>query len=1819
MKHLVAAFSILWFCCQTVSAQDAGFNWVKHLTGSGSPTIEEIATDASGNIYVLGYFTGEVDFDPSASQKLITASGGEDIFFAKYNASGDLIWIRQLATAANERATGLKIDDSNNAYICGYFEGTINLNPVPPEFFTITSSGGTDGFLAKYNSSGTFQWSQRIGDTADDRAVELDIEVNGGVYLTGYYQGTVDFDPGAGTNNLTSAGMQDIFIVKYNTSGTYLFATSVGGTSLDIPYDIALNCCGGYMYLTGQFYATTDFNPGSGTNSLTSAGGSDAFVAKYLATNGGYQWAFAIGSTADEIGRHIEFHDAGANTGSVYVAGTYRASVDLDPGTGTATATYAGGSFEDIFLAKYNAAGTFEWGNGIGSTNQDMPTGLSLVGSSHLFLAGYFRGTVDVDPGSGITNLTSSPLVNPNAFLVYYSDLGGVNWAKNIPSVLWSSGHALGTSGSADLIAYLGGKFYGSTDFDTGAGVYNLNTDSGPDEGFLARYTDIDLEPAQPTNLLASSTTSQVTLNFTGSGASGYLVLRRTGAASTVVPVDGTTYTAGSTLGDAQVRYSGASTSFTDTGLSPGTQYYYSVFAYNGGSTATNYNTTPLTASPYTLLPAPVANAATAILKTGFTANWSEVTGATEYRLDVSTNNFSTFVGGYNNLAVPTTSKAVTGLSTGVVYQYRVRAVNPGGPSDNSSTVSVTTLGAPVISEATSISQTSFVANWQAAPVVDYRLDVSTNNFVTNLPGYDNLTVTVNSEFVTGLTPGSVYQYRVRSSSGADISDNSSTATVLLRPATPTASSATGVTSTFFTASWSAAAGATVYRVDVSSDGFSSRLTGYDNLAVVGTALMVTGLSPSTTYQYRVRAENSSGESPNSSTITVLTVPAAPTALPASNVTGSSFVANWSSSTGAVDYRLDVSVDDFASLLVGFDNLTVSGTSQLVSGLPPAVSYQYRVRAANATGPSVNSNKVVVIASQATNIVFSGITPTSITVGYTNGAASSRLLVARAGSAVDAFPQDGTTYSENSTFGSGSQLGIGNFVVAKGSGPVTVTGLNPETTYHFRLFEFAGVPGSESYNVSPALGNPASRSTLAIEPTGQPGLSIGSIERTAFQVTVTAAAGSPMGYLVIRSNTSAPPTGVPEDGTVYSVSQDFGNGTVVYVGTASTFSQTGLASNSIYPLLAYSYNGSGSSRNYLTTSPPAASALTYPDAPIARNASNNTSTFFDANWDAPSGTGALTYQVDVSDNAFATILLSPTSSSTSVRITGLTAAKDYQYRVRAVNATGPSTNSNVVTARTADPPVSNPLAISTPATKTAVPADFLESTQTVTVTGGVKPITVVLKHRKVSAVDYSSLPAIEGAVDNTYIVTITSAMLDELGVEFFYEATDDAGIVAVSNGNSFLYRDLTSTATVIPFSPSFDGTMGTYQMFSIPYILDDKTVATVFAAQGPPDKTRWRLLRYQGGKYIEYPDNITNLDIGKGYWFNTTAKTDIPVGLGSPVQASQSSPFTLPLEKGWNQIGNPFPFSIDWLTVRNLPANASVGINSLWTYANGSYVNTTGFKPWMGGFVFSDNGGTLTIPVTSRCSGCRVATEPILADLDAPNWQVPITLSLNGTGQVAAVGMHPDARMTKDSFDEIVVPRFNNYIEFYTRHPEFFAPQFAVDMVPPSDEASWMFTASSNYPDGRAVLRWDPLPLQQSSAALALLDIAEGMLVDMKAVSEYAFTFADKKQFKVIYSRDGEVKPGLTMLGQSYPNPFQSGVSIPIMLKAPQSRLQIHVYDLWGRRVRTLTRDAVQEGTVVFTWDGRTDDGRETDAGLYLYQLVGDTGVMGSAKRMIKQ
>jgi len=282
---------------------------------------------------------------------------------------------------------------------------------------------------------------------------------------------------------------------------------------------------------------------------------------------------------------------------------------------------------------------------------------------------------------------------------------------------------------------------------------------------------------------------------------------------------------------------------------------------------------------------APTANAATNITSSGFTANWNSSSGATGYRLDVSTSSaFSTFVSGFQDLDVGNVlTRTVTGLNAGTTYFYRLRAYNAGGTSGNSATISLTTAvsapAAPTANAASNITSTGFTANWSSSSVATgYRLDVSTvNTFSSFVSGFQDLDLgNVLSRSVSGLSAATTYFYRVRAYNTGGTSGNSgiiSVTTTVGAPSVPTANAATNVTNTGFTANWSSSSGATGYRLDVSAvNTFGSFVSGFQNLDVGNVVSRnVTGLNSGTTYFYRVRAYNGGGTSTNSGTISLTT------------------------------------------------------------------------------------------------------------------------------------------------------------------------------------------------------------------------------------------------------------------------------------------------------------------------------------------------------------------------------------------------------------------------------------------------------------------------------------------------------------------------------------------------------------------------------------------------------------------------------------------------------------------------------------------------------------------------------------------------------------------------------------------------------------------------------------------------------------------------------------------------------------------------------------------------------------------------------------
>ncbi|NJK93725.1 MAG: hypothetical protein HC905_01300 [Bacteroidales bacterium] len=434
-------------------------------------------------------------------------------------------------------------------------------------------------------------------------------------------------------------------------------------------------------------------------------------------------------------------------------------------------------------------------------------------------------------------------------------------------------------------------------------------------------------------------------------------------------------------------------------GLESNTTYYYRLRAENASGQSLSSNIISTT----TLVPipgAPVAQPATNITSTSFKANWDALVGATNYRLDVSlTNDFLTRITGLDDLSVTGTSFNITGLTGGTTYYYRVRGENIAGEGENSPIISTLTIPkAPVLSATTGVTATGFTANWAASTgATKYFFDLSTlANFTTFVGLHENEDIgNVTTLAVSGLSPGNTYYYRIRAVNASGISENSEIKTLSTIAGAPVANAATLITATSFQANWTTVTGAIKYRLDVALDAnFTSMVPGYNNLdAGLVLTYNISGLQGGTTYYYRLRAENGSGAGPSSSSITVLTLPAAPVAALATLAKSSSFQANWAASTGATKYRIDVSTTNtFSPLITGFSNLDVGNVTTIsVTGLTYSTTYYYRVRAENTQGVSLNSNIITIattlpepvsLETVGLNAITSQITNTSPQIQY---------------------------------------------------------------------------------------------------------------------------------------------------------------------------------------------------------------------------------------------------------------------------------------------------------------------------------------------------------------------------------------------------------------------------------------------------------------------------------------------------------------------------------------------------------------------------------------------------------------------------------------------------------------------------------------------------------------------------------------------------------------------------------------------------------------------------------------------------------------------
>ncbi|MDQ3100956.1 MAG: T9SS type A sorting domain-containing protein, partial [Bacteroidota bacterium] len=235
-------------------------------------------------------------------------------------------------------------------YTVGYFEGTADLDPDAIQVLNMTSMGGYDMFISKLNASGDLIWADQIGSIGFDQAMAIAVDTSGthSVYLTGAFQGTVDFDPGPQVVALTSIGDFDAFVLKLTGSGDLDWVKSFGGTSYEYGMGLSLDPSGnGMVHTVGYFSGSVDLDPDPfGTLNFTSAGNIDLYISQ-LDGSGNFVSGMVGGGFAPDMALTVTTDP----NGDLFLAGSFF-SPTITLGNTTLTNAIDFASTGDIFIAK---------------------------------------------------------------------------------------------------------------------------------------------------------------------------------------------------------------------------------------------------------------------------------------------------------------------------------------------------------------------------------------------------------------------------------------------------------------------------------------------------------------------------------------------------------------------------------------------------------------------------------------------------------------------------------------------------------------------------------------------------------------------------------------------------------------------------------------------------------------------------------------------------------------------------------------------------------------------------------------------------------------------------------------------------------------------------------------------------------------------------------------------------------------------------------------------------------------------------------------------------------------------------------------------------------------------------------------------------------------------------------------------------------------------------------------------------------------------------------------------------------------------------
>jgi hypothetical protein len=333
--------------------------------------VKGVATDSSGNVYIIGTFFGAVDLGGG----VLVSAGASDVFVAKYKPNGAFLWAKRYGNASPQNGKAITVDALGNVLVVGDFSGQIDFGGG-----ALATAGSTDIFAAKLDTNGGFIWSKRFGDVAGQTAVAVAVDSAGAVVFTGTLNGGADFGGGL----LTSAGIGDVFVAKLDSAGNHVWSKRFGDAADQVGTGIAVNAAKDVIvtgYLSG---GTLTF----GGQNLVNQGGNDAFLVQFDPA-GNHLWSLLGAGPGNQSGLGVAVDPAG----NVIMTGLLSSTADFGGGI----LTSAGGA--DIFVAKYDITGAHVWSKGFGDPAGQFARSVAAAPNGDSVVTGLILGATDFGAG----------------------------------------------------------------------------------------------------------------------------------------------------------------------------------------------------------------------------------------------------------------------------------------------------------------------------------------------------------------------------------------------------------------------------------------------------------------------------------------------------------------------------------------------------------------------------------------------------------------------------------------------------------------------------------------------------------------------------------------------------------------------------------------------------------------------------------------------------------------------------------------------------------------------------------------------------------------------------------------------------------------------------------------------------------------------------------------------------------------------------------------------------------------------------------------------------------------------------------------------------------------------------------------------------------------------------------------------------------------------------------------------------------------------------------------------------------------------------